>query len=70
MLKCTGINVTEAAVPGSATKVGVYTAVLTPADGGPAVRVSGGVGTAAATMAYGKFYDIVEATAPATAQAE
>lgn len=68
MLKCTGTNVSEVAVPGSAEKAGMFTATLTPLDGGPAVRISGSVGTVVATMSYGKLYDIVEATAPAQAE--
>lgn len=68
MLKCTGTNVSEVAVPGSADKVGMFTATLTPVDGGPAVRISGATGTIVASMSYGKLYDIVEAAAPAQAE--
>ncbi|AOH85719.1 hypothetical protein AWL63_19005 [Sphingomonas panacis] len=68
MLKCTGISVNEVAVPGSADKVGMYTATLTPVAGGPAVRVSGTAATAAGSMSYGKLYEIVEAAAPAQAK--
>lgn len=68
MLKCTGINVTEVSVPGSGNKVGMFTATLAPVDGGPVVRVNGTAGTIVASMGYGKFYDIVEATAPAESE--
>lgn len=68
MLKCTGTNVSEVAVPGSKDKVGMFTATLTPLDGGPAVRVSGTAGTIVASMAYGKLYDIVDAAAPAQSE--
>jgi len=65
MLKCTGINVNEVAVPGSTVKAPMYTATLNPTDGGPAIRISGGAGTIVASMIYGKLYDIVEAAPPA-----
>jgi hypothetical protein len=68
MLKCTGTNVSEVAVPGSAEKVGMFTATLTPVDGGSAIRVVGSGTTVVATMAYGKLYEIVEATAPAQSE--
>ncbi len=55
-MKCIALNVTETGV--GEAKAPTFTATLEPIDGGPTIRVTGGAGSAAATMAYGQSYSL------------
>lgn len=63
MYKCTGINVTEV----GANNTPMTTAILQPVDATDKIndiRILGGAGSIAATMAYGKHYQLAEVETP------